>query len=79
MSPATRTRTPPAPADSQTILFSSNRNGSYDIFKQSIEERQAEAVITGPGDQVDAGPSADGAWPNVSTPRDSEKAIAWPR
>jgi eukaryotic-like serine/threonine-protein kinase len=42
--------------DSQAIFFSSDRNGSLDIFKQPLHQRNAEAVIAGSDDEV--GPSA---------------------
>ena len=50
-------------SDSKTILFTSNRNGTFDIFRQSLDQRTAEAVVTGPDDE--SGPNAvspDGAW-----------------
>ena len=49
--------------DSKTILFTSNRNGTFDIFRQSLDQRTAEAVVTGSDDE--SGPNAvspDGAW-----------------
>ena len=49
--------------DSRTILFTSDRNGSRDIFRQALDQRNADAVISGSDDET--GPSAvshDGAW-----------------
>ena len=49
--------------DSGAILFSSNRNGNLDIFRQSLDGRIAEAVVAGPDDE--SGPTAvspDGTW-----------------
>jgi serine/threonine protein kinase len=49
--------------DSRTVLFTSDRNGTRDIFKQAFDQRTPEAVVTGPDD--DSGPTAvtpDGAW-----------------
>ncbi len=38
-------------ADSRAVLFWSNRNGSNQIFKQSIDQQTAETVVAGgPGD-----------------------------
>ena len=49
--------------DSKAILFSSDRNGNFDIFRQSLDQRAAEAVVAGPDDE--SGPTAvspDGTW-----------------
>jgi eukaryotic-like serine/threonine-protein kinase len=49
--------------DSKAILFTSDRNGTRDIFKQGLDQRSAEAIVTGPDDE--SGPAAitpDGAW-----------------
>jgi len=47
--------------DSKAVLFSSGRNGSYGIFKQSIDRDSAEPVVAGPGDKVDPRLSPDGS------------------
>jgi Tol biopolymer transport system component len=50
-------------ADGHAILFTSDRNGTYDIFKQALDQRTPEPVISGPDDEM--GPTAvspDGAW-----------------
>jgi serine/threonine protein kinase len=49
-------------ADGKEIIFSSNRNGYVELFKQSLEGDTAEALITGHYDEVDARVSPDGAW-----------------
>jgi serine/threonine protein kinase len=49
--------------DSKAILFSSDRNGSFDIFKQALDQRTPETVVSGPDDET--GPTAvspDGTW-----------------
>jgi len=49
--------------DSRTLLFASDRNGTFDIFRQALDDRSAEAVVAGPDDEK--GPTAvtpDGAW-----------------
>jgi serine/threonine protein kinase len=49
--------------DSKAILFSSDRNGTFDIFKQPLDQRVAEAIVSGPDDET--GPTAvspDGKW-----------------
>jgi serine/threonine protein kinase len=48
--------------DSKAILFTSNRNGNLDIFKQALDQRSAEAVVAGPEDECDPIVSPDGAW-----------------
>ena len=35
-------------ADSSTVIFESDRNGSWDIFKQRIDQRTAEPIIATP-------------------------------
>ena len=48
--------------DSKAVLFDSNRNGTWGIYKQGIGQETSEPLLTGPQD--DSGPrlSADGAW-----------------
>src|SRR5580700_6511000 len=48
--------------DSHYVLFASNRNGSMDIFRQRVDERTAEALITGPEDKLSLHLSPDGQW-----------------
>jgi Tol biopolymer transport system component len=48
--------------DGKTVLFDSNRNGSYDIFRQALDQRTAEAVVTSREDKFSARLSPDGAW-----------------
>jgi eukaryotic-like serine/threonine-protein kinase len=35
--------------DSKSVLFDSNRNGTWDIFRQSLDQRVAEKLVTNPG------------------------------
>jgi hypothetical protein len=46
--------------DSKAIIFQSDRNGTWEIFKQGIDQRAPEAVVTGPTQPPSV--SADGAW-----------------
>jgi len=49
--------------DSKALFFTSDRNGSYDIFRQRLDSRVAEAIVSGPDDE--SGPTAvtpDGRW-----------------
>ena len=48
--------------DSDAILFSSNRTGRYQIFRQQLGQEAAEPLIPGIDDQQGAGLSTDGRW-----------------
>jgi serine/threonine protein kinase len=48
--------------DGKAILFSSDRNGNLDIFKQALDQRTAEAIVAGPEDECDPTVSPDGTW-----------------
>ena len=65
--------------DGKAVLFDSNRNGSYDIFRQALDQRTAEAVVTSREDKFAARVSPDGAWVMyfafpVATPRRSRQS-----
>jgi Tol biopolymer transport system component len=49
-------------ADGKEFIFSSNRNGHFGIFKQSLDGDTAQALVTGPHDWTDARVSPDGMW-----------------
>jgi serine/threonine protein kinase len=49
-------------ADSKFVLFASDRNGTWGIFKQGIGQDTAEAVVTGPANLYAPRLSPDGAW-----------------
>jgi eukaryotic-like serine/threonine-protein kinase len=49
-------------ANGREIIFSSNRDGHFGIFKQPLDGDTAEALVTGTYDWVDARVSPDGAW-----------------
>jgi hypothetical protein len=46
--------------DNSTVLFDSNRNGSLDVFQQSIREQAAQMIISGPEAQFGAQAAPDG-------------------
>ena len=48
--------------DSQAILFSSERNGKSQVFKQGLKETVPEPVVESPGDDYGARMSPDGFW-----------------
>lgn len=48
--------------DGETVLFSSDRNGSIDIFKQGLGQTTAEALVLGPEEQTEPRLSPDGSW-----------------
>jgi eukaryotic-like serine/threonine-protein kinase len=35
--------------DSKSVLFDSNRNGTFDIFRQALNQRTPERLVSGPG------------------------------
>jgi TolB protein len=48
--------------DGKTILFYSNRNGNFDLYRQKVGERSAEAMGTAPEEKRSPQLSPDGAW-----------------
>ncbi len=48
--------------DSKTEIFSSDRNGSWDIFKQAVDQPSAEPLVTGPDDEFVKAVTTDGLW-----------------
>jgi serine/threonine protein kinase len=49
-------------ADSKEVIFHSNRNGHYGIFRQPVDGDTVEAFVTGTFGEADARLSPDGAW-----------------
>jgi eukaryotic-like serine/threonine-protein kinase len=49
-------------ADSKGVLFSSDRNGNFDIFKQGLDQESAEPIVAGPENEFDPRLSPDGLW-----------------
>ncbi len=48
--------------DNKTVLFSSNRTGLRQVFKQQTQQDTAEPLIRRPEDEASAEPSPDGRW-----------------
>jgi len=48
--------------DGEAVIFTSNRNGNYQVFKQEIGKDSAELMATGPGRLEWPGISPDGQW-----------------
>jgi len=48
--------------DGQTIFFYSDRNGRWNIFRQSLQERNAGDFIVGSGEQTEPRVSPDASW-----------------
>jgi hypothetical protein len=48
--------------DSKAVLFWSDRNGTWDIFKQALDQAEAQPVVTGPDDKSNPRVSPDGSW-----------------
>jgi serine/threonine protein kinase len=38
--------------DSRSVLFDSNRNGTWDIFRQALDQRTAERIVASPGGSI---------------------------
>jgi Tol biopolymer transport system component len=49
-------------ADSKTVLFYSDRNGSFDIYKQNANEKNAQVVVNGAEEKWAPQMSPDGKW-----------------
>jgi DNA-binding winged helix-turn-helix (wHTH) protein/Tol biopolymer transport system component len=48
--------------DSKAVLFYSNRNGTYDIFRQSLEDTSAQALVESKRNKTTPRMSPDGKW-----------------
>jgi|HubBroStandDraft_6_1064221.scaffolds.fasta_scaffold00424_8 Tol biopolymer transport system component len=48
--------------DSKAVIFSSNRTGRNQIFKQRLDEENAEILIQGPDDETGPKLTPDGSW-----------------
>lgn len=48
--------------DSKSLIFGSNRNGHWNLYKQALDEDQAEPLLTGPDAVLNARVSSDGKW-----------------
>jgi serine/threonine protein kinase/Tol biopolymer transport system component len=49
-------------ADSRAVIFSSDRNGRSQVFKQNLDRETAEVIAAGPDDYLVPRLSPDGAW-----------------
>ena len=49
-------------SDGKTMLFYSNRNGNFDLYRQKVTDRSAEAMGTAPEEKRMPQMSPDGAW-----------------
>jgi serine/threonine protein kinase len=48
--------------DSKAVLFFSNRNGTWDIFKQALDQAGAQLIVGGPDAKQEPRVSPDGSW-----------------
>jgi serine/threonine protein kinase len=48
--------------DSRAVLFSSDLNGSWEIYKQALDKTEPELLVAGPELKVDPRLSPDGKW-----------------
>ncbi len=46
--------------DSKSVLFDSNRNGTWDIFRQALDQRTPERLVASPGGSIRPAMTADG-------------------
>jgi len=49
-------------SDSKTVFLYSDRNGDFDIYKQGVNERNADPIVTGPEEKWSPQVSPDGKW-----------------
>jgi Tol biopolymer transport system component len=48
--------------DGRALLFHSDRNGTWNIFRQDVSQTSPEEVVIGAQERYEARPSPDGAW-----------------
>ena len=67
--------------DSKAVLFSSDRNGNFDVFRQALDQSTAELVVGGPDNEMGAIVTPDRGWVLYSTTlaayRSSDPLSAW--
>jgi hypothetical protein len=49
-------------ANSRAVIFESNRNGNYDLFKQDAGQRTPETIVATPANEIMAQMDPDGRW-----------------
>jgi Tol biopolymer transport system component len=63
--------------DGKTVFLYSDRNGSFDIYKQGVNERNADPIVTGPEEKWAPQISPDGKWVlYMQWPKAAERATA---
>jgi eukaryotic-like serine/threonine-protein kinase len=63
--------------DSKAVIFSSDRNGNYDIFKQAIDQLTAEPLVTGPDDKFPRAVTPDGLWLFYAAQKSGDNSAPW--
>ena len=48
--------------DGKTVFLYSDRNGNFDVYKQGVDERNADPIVTGPEEKWAPQISPDGKW-----------------
>ncbi len=66
--------------DSQCVIFESDRNGHLELFRQSLKRREAELLVSTPGDVYMPQVTPDGKWllmmyRDLASPGQPEKPI----
>ncbi len=61
--------------DNRAVIFESNRNGNYDLFQQSLGQREPEPLVVGPSEDVMPQLSPDGKWVLYRTADGGERRL----
>ena len=66
-------------ADGRALVFQSDRNGNWDLFVQGLEQRNAQPLVSGAGDQVVSQLTPDGTSFLYWESRDADAGPSEPR
>jgi Tol biopolymer transport system component len=64
-------------ADSKSVLFSSDRDGRFAVFKQGLDEDSPERLTSGPDNYLSPRLSSDGSWILCAAIRTLQGASLW--
>lgn len=62
--------------DARSIVFSSDRNGTFDLYRQALDRTTAEPLVVGPGGQLAPRVTPNGRWILYWSTANSEAATA---
>jgi len=60
-------------SDSKTVIFRSDRTGTFALYKQALDQEVPEMIVTGPGNPMMTRVSPDGAWLIYQTLMDGQR------